>query len=57
MSRLAQVTVRMPTDDEMPAVIRSIDRDLRQQRSGMADPFAPLDDAVPSGLTSTAPKE
>ena len=44
------------TDDEMPAVIRSIDRDLRAQRPGLADHFAPLDDDVLSRLTSTAPR-
>lgn len=56
LSRLTQVTVRVPTDDEMAAVIRSIDRDLREQRPAMADHFAPLDDALLSCLTSTAPR-
>lgn len=55
-SRLNLVPIRVPTDDEMPAVIRSIDRDLRAQRPGLADHFAPLDDDVLSRLTSTAPR-
>ena len=56
-SRLTKVTVRVPTDDEMPAVIRSIDRDLREQRPAMVKHFAPLDDALLGCLTSTAPRE
>lgn len=56
LSRLTPVTVRVPTDDEMPVVIRSIDRDLRTQRPGISSHFEPLDDAVLSQLTSTAPR-
>ncbi|MDH4459220.1 MAG: AAA family ATPase [Nevskia sp.] len=57
LSRLTPVSVRLPTDDEMPAVIRSIDRDLRTQRPGISSHFEPLDDAVLSRLTSTAPRQ
>ncbi len=56
LSRLTSVMVRVPTDDEMPAVIHSIDRDLRTQRPGISNHFEPLDDAVLSQLTSTAPR-
>ena len=56
LSRVTQVHVREPADDEMPAVIRSVDRALRDQFQGLETVFEPLSDSVIGHLTSMPPR-
>ncbi len=56
LSRVTQVHVRVPSDDEMPAVIRSVDQALRDQFPGLESVFEPLSDSVIGHLTSMPPR-
>ncbi len=56
LSRVTQVHVRVPADDEMPAVIRSVDQALRDQFPGLESVFEPLSDSVIEHLTSMPPR-
>lgn len=56
MSRATPIHVRLPTDDEMPALIRSVDRFLRDQSRNFDKAFEPLSDDVLGCLMSTAPR-
>ena len=57
ISRLHVIHVRMPTAFEMPAVVASVDAQLRKERPELAKVIAPLDTAVLLHLNAVAPRE
>ncbi|TAM10086.1 MAG: AAA family ATPase [Nevskiaceae bacterium] len=57
LSRLNQTTVTAPTTADMPAVVRSVDTELRRATPALDRLFEPLDDAVVRHLTTITPRE
>lgn len=57
LSRLTSVPIRLPSDDEMPAVIRSVDRLIRDSNEGYDEVFESLDDRFIESLAAAAPRE
>lgn len=56
-SRLEIVTVPMPTQKQMPAIVRSVDQMLRSEHEGMQHAFAPLQVDIVKKLTAKPPRE
>ena len=57
LSRFEVEEIALPTDAQMPAVLRSIDRSLRQEQPGLAKVFRPLDDEVVSALRQVSARD
>ena len=57
VSRMHVIHVRAPTAFEMPAVVASVDAQLRKERPELTKVFAPLDTAVLLHLNAVAPRE
>ncbi len=56
LSRMTLVNIRLPTPDEMPTVVRSVDRLIRDESEGIADMFRPLSDAVVRSIAVHPPR-
>ena len=56
-SRLRVVTIPLPTPQQMPAIVRSVDRELRSEHRGLDHAFAPLSDEVIRRLAAAAPRD
>lgn len=57
ISRLHVIEVRAPTATEMPAVVASVDAQLRREQPQLAKVFAPLSTPLLSQLGSVSPRE
>ncbi len=57
VSRFHYFYVPAPDREQMPAIIRSVDRALRAERPEFAEYFAPLDEAVVAHLVTATPRE
>lgn len=56
LSRMTLVNIRLPTPDEMPTVVRSVDRLIRDESEGIADMFRPLSDEVVRSIAVHPPR-
>lgn len=56
-SRLRIIHVEEPTRQQMPAIVRSVDRGIRKQKPQMDEAFAPLSDELIRHLEKMAPRE
>lgn len=56
VSRLKVIHIPAPMAEQMPAVIRSIDRSLREETSALKKLFAPLSESVVDSLAGQPPR-
>lgn len=56
LSRLKVIHVASPTREQMPAIVRSVDADIRRTYRRMPQAFAPLDQEILDKLGALAPR-
>lgn len=57
LSRMSVREVWRPRPEDMPAIVRSVDRSLREEMPALSRLFAPLSGAIEQALASTAPRQ
>lgn len=56
-SRAKTIQVEMPSAEQMPAIARAVDRQLRRQTAGLQALFAPLSEEIIGQIARCAPRE
>ncbi len=56
LSRVTLVAVPLPSQAEMPAIVRSVDAELRKSMPGLRKAFLPISEAVVTSLSAIEPR-
>lgn len=56
-TRVTTMEVGLPTAEQMPAIVRAVDAQIREDEAGIARLFQPLCDEVISAIAQCAPRE
>lgn len=57
VSRLARTVVHAPSPGQMPAVVRSVDAEIRQAQPALVQLFDPISDDVVAALSTLTPRQ